>query len=423
MNAPSIAIIGAGPAGLSAAHLLNARGLARVTVFEAGERLGGKSFSAAHAGAVHELGTCYSTMSHRFTNGWMKRLGVRQKRLGKQLIDGRPFWEFVKREPGESLRSEALRYLREWFRFNRALRTRPDDPNVRAEAAMPLLEWLEERRFRRVRLMMLRSVTTMGYGFLNEVSAYQGLVWTTPGLIATGVLGQLKLPVGGWQRFWERLAEPLDVRLASPVCMLDRREDGVVVATPHGEERFDQVLVTTPIDELERMCRLTEDERVVAEAVRWGRFASTLCRVDDWYENVDVQSFSASLQPGAERGRLVSSRRSKLPSLKTKRSGVYVCYQYAGDHAPGELIDRLRADLSDLGATYRATIFQKIWKFFPRYEPAALGEGLLSRMRAMQGRERTWYSGATFSHEAVSNIVAFNHDLTARMAGALARRG
>ena len=56
MNAPSIAIIGAGPAGLSAAHLLNARGLARVTVFEAGERLGGKSFSAAHAGAVHELG-------------------------------------------------------------------------------------------------------------------------------------------------------------------------------------------------------------------------------------------------------------------------------------------------------------------------------------------------------------------------------
>ena len=36
-------------------------------------------------------------------------------------------------------------------------------------------------------------------------------------------------------------------------------------------------------------------------------------------------------------------------------------------------------------------------------------------MQEMQGRRRTWYSGSTFSHEAVSNIVSFNEALTARM--------
>ena len=217
MNTSSLAIIGGGPAGLSAARMLTSHGLNRVTVFEASDRVGGKSMSAMHAGVVHEMGTCYSTLAHRTTNRWMRKLGVGQKRLGKQVIDGRPFINYVREEPGGDLLREGVRYLQLWRHRARALKERPNDPDLLQDIALPLDEWLDRHNFRCLRRFMLRAITTMGYGYLDEVAACQALRWCTPDLIWTGVLNQLRLPTQGWQTFWERLAQPMDVRLGEPV--------------------------------------------------------------------------------------------------------------------------------------------------------------------------------------------------------------
>ncbi|WP_344293716.1 FAD-dependent oxidoreductase, partial [Streptomyces synnematoformans] len=53
--APGVVVIGGGIAGLAAAHRLLARG-ARVTLLEAGTRLGGKLYASEDAGVPADLG-------------------------------------------------------------------------------------------------------------------------------------------------------------------------------------------------------------------------------------------------------------------------------------------------------------------------------------------------------------------------------
>jgi phytoene dehydrogenase-like protein len=419
---PRVIVVGAGPAGLSAAKLLRDEGLAQVTIFEGGARVGGKSLTVHHAGATHEMGTCYSTMAHRLTNKWMRAMGMRQAPLGQQMVDGLPLMQFVKAGPGQPLAVEALRFLSLWRRHQEAVRKLPDHPQVRDESAMTIGEWLDRHKLVRIRRFMLRALTNMGYGFLDEVSTVQALRWCTPDLILSGALGQVKMPLDGWQPFWERLSAGMSVRLDDPVLGIERRNQGVVVTARSGEHRADQVVVTIAPDEAAKIMRASADETAAADALEWGQYVTTLCEVDDWFAAHEAEAYSATLEPGAERGQLMSARR--LPKAKAATAApaanrIYLSGQYGGHLTGAQLEQRLAKDIGARGAKLRNVILQKQWKYFPRYRPEAVRQGLVSRMNALQGHGGVWWSGAAFSHEAVSNIVSFNQSLVRRMTPAL----
>ena len=63
---------------------------------------------------------------------------------------------------------------------------------------------------------------------------------------------------------------------------------------------------------------------------------------------------------------------------------------------------------------------RKDWRYFPRYRPDAIREGLVDWMEDIQGVNRTWFTGSTFSHEAVSSVANFNAKLVKRMLPQLA---
>jgi hypothetical protein len=419
-----IAIAGGGPAGLSMAKLLIATGAADVTIFEAQDRLGGKSLTVSHAGATHEMGTCYSTLAHRLTNKWMRELGVRQAPLGEQMVDGVPLMQFVKSGPGQSLAIEGLRFVSLWRNHREAVRKLPDHQQVRDESAMLIGDWLERHKLVRIRRFMLRALTNMGYGFLDEVTVLQALRWCTPDLILSGALGQVKMPLDGWQPFWERLAAGMDVRLSEPVQGIERRNDGVVVYTPSGERAFDHVVVTMAPDEASKIMRLSAAEHAAADALDWGVYVTTLCEVDGWFTAHEAEAYSATLEPGAERGQLMSARR--LPKAKAKTAlpaanKIYLSGQYGGRLTGAQLEQRLVADVAARGGAVKNVLLQKRWRYFPRYRPEAVRDGLVSRMAALQGQGGVWWTGSAFSHEAVSNIVSFNQTLARQMMPALER--
>ncbi|MEZ5997851.1 MAG: FAD-dependent oxidoreductase [Hyphomonas sp.] len=108
---PRVAVIGAGPAGLSAARFAQNQGLA-VTVFEKESRIGGKSYSVLNGDALNELGTCYTPRAHRQVKRWMKEEKTSLKRLGSAVYDGVPIKEFVKHGPGGPLLgARALKFV------------------------------------------------------------------------------------------------------------------------------------------------------------------------------------------------------------------------------------------------------------------------------------------------------------------------
>ncbi len=412
-----VGIVGAGPAGLSAARMLEETGRARAIVFEQAERVGGKSFSTPRFGAVHDLGTCYSTLAHGITNRWMRELGIRQRPIGKQAIDGVPLRKFVSGGNTFGAAGEAVRFTLAWRRQMKDFDTRLDDPVVRGVAAAPIQDWLEANRLPAIRRFMLRGLTNMGYGFLDTTTTVQALRWCTPTLLASGSLDQIKAPAGGWQSFWERLSQTLDVRLGQQVTDIRRDGRGVEIATSTGVHHLDALVIAAPLDELS--AGLNDAERRVAAAVKWDCYVTSLAGVTGWYPGPEVVAFEKALSPGATRGALLSARPTGRPPKRRDGVRMFVCGQYGGGLSPAALVEMLGADLAERGAHLDHVAVQRIWKYNPVYAPDAIRDGLLETMRDMQGQARTWYTGAAFSFESVSNIVTHNRALAPRIVDSL----
>jgi hypothetical protein len=398
---------------LSAAKLLEEAGVRDVLVFEARPVPGGKSLTILEDGALHELGTCYSTLAHRATNRWMRDFGIAQVPLGRQMFDGEPFVRYLRAGPGGPLVAEIARFVQLWTRHRADLARRPEDPRVLAECAELIGDWLARNRLVRMRRFMHRALTTMGYGFLDEVPACQALRWCTPTMLATGVLGGIRMPKGGWQSFWTRLAAGLKVRLGEPVTEVVREGPGGTLVTPMTTCRFEHLLVTIPLDDFAALTPPTAAEERVAQAISWGRYVTSLVRVDGWFTSYETDAFSRAAEPGAERGRLLAARRPPRPLRRSRLRAtgeLYVCGQY-GAHDEAELARMLHSDIASRGGRLVDVLQQKVWRYAPRYSADAIRSGLLGEMARIQGECRTWYSGASFSHEAVSNITNFNERL------------
>jgi hypothetical protein len=58
-----------------------------------------------------------------------------------------------------------------------------------------------------------------------------------------------------------------------------------------------------------------------------------------------------------------------------------------------------------MGVQVDTVIFAKTWRYFPQYRIDAVADGLFTALREAQGGKRSWFSGASFSHELVSSVV------------------
>jgi len=409
---------------LSAARLLKEAGVSDVVVFEARAVPGGKALSVIADGALHELGTCYSTLAHGLTNRWMKALGIAQVCLGRQMFDGAPFVDYLRAGAGAPLPIELVRYLLAWRRHMALAGRGIDTQRFREECAQPIGDWLAERKLSRMRRFMLRALTVLGYGFLDELPACQALRWATPSLIASGLFDEIRMPAGGWQSFWMRLAEGLNVRLNEPVVEVVREGPGGVLTTPYARCRFEQLLVTIPLDDFARLTPFSPAEQAIASAISWGRYVTTLVRVAGWFTNYETDAWSRAVEPGAASGSLLAARRPP-PGLRSGQAAgqageLYVCGQYSGTD-DFDLSRILRADIAARGGRVQEILQQRVWRYMPHYSAEAIRAGLLGEMRRVQGELQTWYSGASFSHEAVSNITRLNERLVPQIFGALER--
>ena len=410
----SVGIIGGGPAGLSLARLLQETGRFHPTVFEANPYLGGKSFSFVRGDAVVEMGTCYTTRAHRRVLDWMKKARIDLRPLGEQLFDGEDFLDYVKRGDGAPLAVQVAQFLYARQRLMSALGRARIPDWAQKQAAQPIAEWLRERKLHKIERFMYRSMTNLGYGFVDETPTVQAMRWNDLDLILTGLLKQLKMPAQGWSAFWERAAAGLDVNLASRVTKVDRTGALPSITTETGvAQEFDLIVCTIAMDDFNAIADPTENEKAVVEAVKWNGYTTTLVAVQDWFDDVTVQAYSAAVVPGAPYGRMMSARLDgKEPELGGQ---LYLTGQLTGSYSDAELQEILLSEITAQGGRPVNVILQKSWKYFAQYDREAIRNGLLQRFQDMQGEAATWYAGATFSHEAVSNIVNFNADLVRRL--------
>ncbi len=290
-----VAVIGSGVSGLAVAHAL--AGEADVTLFEAGSWFGGHAHTVAVRleGIRHGVDTgflVYNERTYPQLISLFEQLGVESALSEMSFSVQAPAtgWEwsgsdlngvFAQRSNLVSPRFWAM--LGDVVRFNRlttGIANRAGD--VDAELDEPIGAFLDRHRFGRA----FRD----GY-FLPMI----GCIWSCPtdqmlqfpigtmirfchnhGLLQLSNRPQWRTVRGGSKHYVDKLVAAVsDARLATPVREVRRLPPGegaagVMVATDHGSERYDEVVLACHSDQsLALLADASAEERAVLGAIRY----------------------------------------------------------------------------------------------------------------------------------------------------------
>ncbi|NEB03412.1 FAD-dependent oxidoreductase [Streptomyces sp. SID13726] len=325
---PNIAVIGAGPAGLSAAYRLRDR--ARITLFEREARPGGhaSTVEVEENGRVLGLDTAFIVFNRRFYPqlcGFFDELGVEAvvHPGGFEFFDLDSGLEFGTEELELDEASIEERYAARFPYFPRVWRevrrfheeSRRDFVRGRADVSMG--EYLDRggysEEFRHSYLILLCSAVW---------SVPPELVWEMPAATVIaffvghdeGGLGGRRVDwrtVGGGSISYVRKALAAigpDLRLAEPATAVRQEADGVRVTTASGTESFDYAVLATHADEAFALLENpTDEQRAAVEGVRYSSSRVSLHR-------------DASLMPGDR------SRWGAWNYGKVEQDGVTRCF-------------------------------------------------------------------------------------------------
>ena len=409
MAEASYLIIGGGPAGLTRARMLKDRGVEDGTILEASFKVGGKCLTSGIGDHVVEFGTCYAIWSHRYVLKHMKKLGIRRNYLKAQRIDDRELLDYIRDGAGPPFAVQAIKYA--WMRWRLMRRAAKGDPGVNETLAQPTATWLKANNLGKIERMMHRVVTSIGYGYLDRTPLVHAMRWVDIDMLITGAIKFTVMPEGGWQHFWDRFADNLTVHLNRNVASITRRDDGVTVETDDGTKyQADYLINTIPMDEFGQLTDATPNEARVATAVNWAGYTTTLVSVEAWAHTAPVNAWSDTCADDGKDGQLLFSR---YECVDEGGRSFFSVGQSSAAYGAEELKELAVFSAEQKGAVDPYVVQQIIWKYMPTYAPDQIREGLLQTMITMQGEKRTFHTGSSFSHEAVSTISTFNARLLA----------
>ena len=388
-----IAIIGGGISGLASAWLLARRH--EVVLFEANGYAGGHSntVDATVDGITHPVDTGFLVYNDRTYPNLIRlfaALGVEtadsDMSFSVRIGNGELEWSgsnlaTVFAQPANLVRPRFLRMLADLLRFNR-------EATRLAESGAPVTGTLGE------------FLDARGYGpevrelYLVPMAA---CIWSTPssrinrfpmqtflafcanhGLLAVSNRPQWRTVKGGSREYVKRLVAALpDVRLSTPVRQVRRFPDRVEVATSHGTERFDRVVLATHTDQsLAMLEHPTGEERSVLKAI-------------PYQPNRAVLHTDERLLP--RRRRAWASWNFHAPREGISDDPVSLTY----------LLNRLQP--LPFASPVMVTLNpvdeprpDRVLASFDYHHPAFLegSDEAKRRVVSLQGRERTWYCGA-----------------------------
>jgi predicted NAD/FAD-binding protein len=392
-----IAIIGSGIAGLAAAHAL--RGKAAVTLFEAGGHFGGhaNTVDLTLEGVTHGVDTGFLVFNQRTYPGLIRLFAeldvpTAPSDMSFSVQVPEAFGRHSLEWSGSSLdavfcqrinlmRPRFWRMLRELRRFN-ALATGLAQSDWMG-MQQPLGAFLKQHGF---------SSEFRDWYLLPMVSC----IWSSPaveilrypvgalvrfchnhGLLQIADRPQWYTVAGGSRGYVQKIVAGLpDARLNMPVRHVLREDDGVLVATDQGTERFDHVVMAThPGQALDMLPDATLQEEALLRAIRY-------------QPNRAVLHTDASVLPRNPRAWAAWNYESGAPGM-----GGKVCLHY--------LINRLQplpwkqpviVSLNPLREIDPSHIRAQFEYEHPLFDgPALLAQ---AELPTLQGRNGTWFCGA-----------------------------
>lgn len=438
-----IAIVGAGPSGLTAAHELRARGYTHVTVFEKEDHVGGKVNSVNLLGQNVELGAVFASPDYTTTLGLADEYCVNYAEFDtpRFIYDAgvkRDFLSFLLAHNHNSLaeiQQGVINYATVLGTFPQIFQNKMDhlDPDL----MLNFSDFVVKHDMQMVAELAKSLVVGFGYGYYDNVPAIYVLKIINM-LIKVGPAG-LESPAyfsfpDGYQDLWKRVAHgvnttkngipcnvaPLDVRLYSKVVNIVRptqagRPIKVTVqklGVFYWTYDFDAVIVSAPLSAVPSFATLTTAEKNLFKQVESSRYF-----IDLFSATNVVPGEAVFVQDNA-----VSSKIDHIGVWANPGGAIplYEAYQITNRSTSIAELDRnVQDDIAALAGGQVVVypglplIFRKEWPdYFPRVNSANMngpspGNGFYDKVEALQGAGGLYYVGGTLSFETVETSARY----------------
>ncbi len=400
-----IGIIGAGAAGLAAAHRLRALGYRSVTVLERGARVGGKCCTIHYEGRSFELGAAVLSPPYKNVRALAREVGLATtpETSGFFVDLQRGTTRFL---VPDAARRHPLRLARELPRYVAALAGerrlwKPGFDGLPADLARPFEEWAHAHGYSETIELIRPWFTGFGYGYLNEIPAAYVLKYMT-----LSVMPLSELLDGGYQALWERVARPLDVRFGVDVRRVTRDAFGVTVETAEETLRFDRIILACPLDRALAFLDASPEEKKLFEQIEYVDYRVVAAFVEGPFSH--RYTFANTLLP-AQRGE---------PMFWYRRWSDHPLHTFysigSPDLSDDDIVQRIDRTVARLGGKLGKVVRAVRWDYFPHVEPAAIARGYYTSVEALQGVRRTYYAGELLCFPTVETVTAYSFALAER---------
>lgn len=437
-----ICIVGAGPAGLATAHRLRAEGHRHVTVLEKLPQVGGLCVTYEFEGRAFDLGANYVTSAYTHIRKMAEEVGAKLYIETDASFYDRSTGAFRSIFATAKGSTSTLRFGWDCLRYLR--RRRALEPILPAtgyghidehpELLCSFQTWLDDEGLGDLSTLFELPITMMGYGPLDEIPAPYALTYMSPRtVIDLMIFGSLPLHrwprrfVNGFQRFWERVAEPLDVRTDVQIRSIERRADGVTVTAgfPHrvgdriehrdATHEFDVLVLCCPLqtEVTGQFLDLTEQERRLFDRIELSPFAVSTFVLEEGGSD-QLPTRIVNVAPIPER----STARPTIITQQFADDPLVTFYSPVVDGGPdteGPVVDGVRGLADELGVALSAEpVTWDSFPYFPHVSVEDMRDGWYREVESLQGQNRTFYNGGVMAFELVEPIVAYSDALVAR---------
>jgi predicted NAD/FAD-binding protein len=421
-----VGIIGAGPAGMTAAIALRERGI-DVLVLEKEPNVGGKCHSLVHGRHAYDLGANLTTPRYTAIRALGTGLGLTLRPIAPRRLRDVSHPEADVEGPLTHasglakllVKGGAEVYLR--FRDTTGI-DREGYAGLAHGVQRPFREWLEAHGLAKFRDVFANLFVAYGYGVMDELPAAYALKFFDRIHLTAAVDVILGEPIGttmdfreGFQELWERAdaAFGIGVVREAHVREVHRSPNGVRIRFDRRgvteDARVDALILACPLDRaLEFLDASPEEERLFSKVAYYDYFV-TAARVRG------LPPVSTYVTPYCQRVDPGQPTVFYRPSADDPDDDVFLFYAYGGD---GVGVDAVRANLARVVGTFGGTVDELLttqtWRYFPHVSSAEMTAGFYDDLEGLQGQWHTWMVGEALAFTLVELSARYARDLVTR---------
>ncbi|AUS99219.1 hypothetical protein CLI64_01755 [Nostoc sp. CENA543] len=419
-----IGIVGAACAGLTAAEELRDLGYQHITLIDAKNRAGGKTYSIPYAHrtkqtrGIYEGGTVWVLPSPLYKK-YKKRYGISASQHimpPVQVFDlssGKISSPFLVQS-----QYSVVSRIKQVVKFFGKLKkyTRYDDPGYINTAYREMSEfspqWFANNDLGFIREALIPIANAAQFGHIEEDVATAYVIKLLALLNRCDLPKKLLLNMPqlqeGNQELWNRIAANHDVRLGQTITRVTRSQT-ILVETTSQQWEFDHLIWTAPVEEFLSLADASPEERDIFSQVRTIKRAVITCKVEGLPSNIFYCVRNTSQQP------LPASYPLAMYEVDPG-SKIYSFYPFMDETTTVEELENSVLDLvKRLGGSQVEFLTKPlIWKWFAHFSPQNLREGIYERLDMLQGCQNTYFANELTAGVSVPYGIEYAADIVQR---------